>query len=130
MKKRHVWLVLSLAVTGGLWPVSLPAQRAAAAPAKPPTAPRAFNSCKACHSIEPGTIGSGPSLAGIVGRKAGSQTGFGYSAAMRAWGKVWTARELDAFLADPTGTIPGTRMVMPVRNAAQRQAIIAYLETL
>ena len=65
-----------------------------------------------------------------MGRKAGSQTGFGYSAAMRAWGKVWTARELDAFLADPTGTIPGTRMVMPVRNAAQRQAIIAYLETL
>lgn len=98
--------------------------------AAPPAAPRAFASCKACHSVEPGETRSGPSLAGIVGRRAGAAPGFGYSAGMRDYGKVWTERELDAFLANPTGTVPGTKMPLPTRNAEARRAIIEYLKTL
>lgn len=94
-----------------------------------PAAPRAFASCKACHSVEPGEMRSGPSLAGIMGRRAGTAPGFGYSQGMRDYGKVWTEQELDAFLANPTGTVPGTRMPLPTRNAEARRAIIDYLKT-
>lgn len=126
MKKPVVLFIPCAAAIASLWALSAPGETAAAAPA----APAAFNSCKACHSIEAGKAGVGPSLAGIVGRRAGSQTGFGYSPAMRQSGKVWTAEELDTFLANPTGTVPGTRMVLPVRNPAQRRAIVEYLKTL
>lgn len=115
--------ILAIAAAAGL--LSTASIGDAAAPA----APRAFASCKACHSVEPGEMRSGPSLAGIVGRRAGTAAGFGYSEGMRASGKVWTEQELDAFLANPAGAVPGTRMPLPTRNAEARQAIIAYLKT-
>lgn len=115
--------VLAVAVAAGLL------STASIGDAAPPAAPRAFASCKACHSVEPGETRSGPSLAGIMGRRAGTAPGFGYSEGMRNYGKVWTEQELDAFLANPTGTVPGTRMPLPTRNAEARRAIIDYLKS-
>lgn len=89
--------------------------------------PRAFAQCAACHSMEPGRRGIGPSLTNVVGKKAGSATGYNYSSALASSGLTWDVATLDRFLANPAGTVPGTRMVVSVRAKADREAIIAYL---
>ncbi|WP_051247993.1 c-type cytochrome [Inquilinus limosus] len=89
---------------------------------------RAFRTrCASCHSLDPGQNRAGPSLAGVVGRKAGSVEGARYSKALQESGVTWDAQSLDAFLADPRKTVPGTTMTVALRDAAQRAAIIAYL---
>ncbi|MCX7864631.1 MAG: c-type cytochrome [Novosphingobium sp.] len=85
--------------------------------------------CAACHSAEPGKPShGGPNLAGVVGRQAGSAQ-YRYSPAMRDSGLIWTEQELDAFLEAPSRKLPGTYMAVPLRDAALRQAVIAYLAT-
>ena len=89
---------------------------------------RAFRTrCATCHSVEPGQNRAGPSLAGVIGRKAGSVEGARYSQALRDSGVTWDAQSLDGFLADPRGTVPGTSMTVRLTDATQRAAIIAYL---
>src|SRR5690606_19435679 len=67
-----------------------------------------YGRCAACHSLDRDRVG--PRHCGLFGRRAGSVPGFAYSEAMRASGIVWTRQTLDAFLADPLGTVPGTFM--------------------
>ena len=56
--------------------------------------------------------------------------GFAYSDALEASGIVWTAAELDSFIADPAGKIPGTTMVAgAIADPSKRQAVIAYIES-
>jgi cytochrome c len=87
--------------------------------------------CSICHSVAPGRTLTGPSLAGIIGRKAGSIAGFHYSAANQASGIVWSAATLDPYLANPKQVIPGTTMTYPgLKDAKQRADLIAYLATL
>lgn len=93
--------------------------------------PQAFNQCTACHSTAPGKTIIGPSLAGVYGRKAGAVAGFQYSDAMKGSGLAWNAGNLDTFLANPAGKVPGTLMGFAgIKDAAQRKAVIAYLKTL
>lgn len=82
--------------------------------------------CMTCHSFnEGGRQLSGPNLAGIVGKPAGSQPGYNYSAAMKQSGVVWTEDKLDAFIAAPAQVVPGTRMSFAGEpDAAKRKAII------
>jgi cytochrome c len=86
--------------------------------------------CSACHSVEkPPANKTGPSLVGVVGRKAGTAPGFTYSAPMTAYAKVWTAARLDTYLTAPMQTVPGTKMVfMGVKDAAKRANLIAFLK--
>ncbi|WP_066701230.1 c-type cytochrome [Sphingobium amiense] len=87
-----------------------------------------FARCAACHSMTPGKKMVGPSLAGIIGRKAGTVEGFTYSPAMKAYGRNWDVKAMDAFLASPKTAIPGTRMIFAgLPNAADRADLIAYL---
>lgn len=92
----------------------------------------AFATCAACHAAEPDAAsGVGPNLHGVVGRKAGSLAGFAYSDAMAKSGITWTEGELEAFLANPSGKVPGTSMAAgQVGDASRRAAIIAYLVSL
>lgn len=83
--------------------------------------------CAMCHAPE---SGAAPSLVGVVGRKAGTLPGFAYSNAMKASGITWTPAELDAFLTDPAKKVPGTMMMIPGPEPAERTDIIAYLATL
>jgi cytochrome c2 len=93
--------------------------------------PQAFNQCAACHSTEPGKTIIGPSLAGVYGTKAGQTPGFQFSSAMKNSGMVLDAADLDKFLADPKGTVPGTIMAFAgLKDASQRKAVIDYLKTL
>lgn len=92
-----------------------------------------FNSCKACHSLKAGKKKIGPSLHGIVGRKAGTSKGFNYSSAMKNAGKnglVWTEETLNKFLKSPRKFVPGNRMPFPgLGNKAKRADLIAYLKS-
>lgn len=85
--------------------------------------------CQSCHSVTPGrNTPLGPSLIGVVGRKAAA-TPFNYSPALKASGLTWNRATMDRFLAAPSRTVPGTRMVIAVSDGAQRAALIGYLET-
>lgn len=83
--------------------------------------------CGTCHSLEAGANRLGPTLAGVVGRAAGAVEGARYSSALRASGLVWDAETLDRYLANPRQLVPGTTMTVALPNAAQREAIVAYL---
>lgn len=84
--------------------------------------------CAICHSPDPGHNKIGPSLAGVVGRKAGSVPDFSYSSANKGSGIVWTRAKLDAYLTNPQAVVPGTAMLFPgIKDADKRHALIDYL---
>ena len=89
-----------------------------------------FARCVACHDLNTGAVRMGPSLKGIMGRKAGSAANFGYSSAMKSKGVTWSPDTLNAFLAAPMKYVPGTRMGFAgVTDAQERADLIAYLKT-
>ena len=88
-----------------------------------------YEECIACHSLEPGLHGIGPSLHGVFNRRAGGLSDYRYSPAFKRSGIVWTADTLDAFIADSQQFLPANRMPyagMP--NADDRADLIAYLQ--
>lgn len=91
----------------------------------------AFAVCRACHSLDEGRNGLGPSLAGLAGRKAGGGEGFNYSDALKSSDVVWTTATLDEYLADTGAFIPGNRMAQlfpaNVKDDTKRANIVAYL---
>ena len=88
--------------------------------------------CAICHIAEAADNGGaqGPSLAGVVGRAAGSAPRFSYSAAMRASMLTWDVPTLQRFLAAPTAVVPGSTMVTAVPDETDRDNVIAYLQSL
>jgi cytochrome c len=103
----------------------------AALAADPAAGQKVFASrCSACHTAEPGVNKVGPSLAGVFGRKSGSETGFKYSAALKAANITWDEKTLDQFLENPSGDVHGTSMFVSLPSAEDRQNVIAYLKTL
>lgn len=73
----------------------------------------------------------GPSLAGIVGRKAGVEPGFHYSPANEKSGLTWDAATLDRYLTSPAAVVPHTIMTYGgLKDADKRANLIAYLSTL
>ena len=81
-----------------------------------------------CHSLEPGKNILGPSLAGIIGRKAGAEPGYSYSPAMKQENIVWDTNTLDRYLADPQKMVPGNKMPFPgLKTEQDRADVIAYL---
>ena len=130
-------MVLTLAGCGGAKDQTAPADQTASSTAETnasagaETKPVAFVPCMSCHAVTPGQNGIGPSLAGVVGRKAGMATGFVYSEAMKDSGKTWDEATLDTFLTNPMGAVPGTRMTyMGQSDPAKRKAVIEYLKML
>ena len=95
-------------------------------------APKAFDKCKACHKVEAGKHGVGPSLAGVVGTTAGTNYAeFKYSPAHKGSGLTWDDATLTKYLTDPKATIPGNRMVFAgFKDPADTKAVIDYLKTL
>jgi cytochrome c len=111
--------------------VALAALGAALAPsfAQTSAAPAAFAACRACHTTNKGgKNGLGPNLYGVIGKPAASVPGVSYSAALKGSKLKWDEKTLDAFLANPSKKVPGTRMPIGTPDPAKRAAIIAYLK--
>lgn len=83
--------------------------------------------CSSCHELDKAKVG--PPLAGVVGRRAGSISGFPYSEALAKSGIVWSEQALDKWLAGPQIYVPGSVMPIAVPAEAVRRNIIAYLKT-
>lgn len=86
--------------------------------------------CAACHQLNGPANGVGPSLQGVVGRKAGSVAGYAYSAGMQNSGIVWTAEKLEQFLQDPFAMVPDTRMALGEMSAEEARDVVTYLRSL
>lgn len=114
-------MLSSLILAPALLPAGATAQDAAAGE-------RLFRTrCASCHSIEPGQNRIGPTLSGVVGRKAGSVEGARYSQGMRELGVTWDPEQLATFLANPRAMVKGTTMSVAVPGEADRAAIVTYL---
>jgi cytochrome c len=89
-----------------------------------------FQTCAACHSLEPNTNKVGPSLKGLFGRPSASVEGFLYSPAMRRAKVIWTPALLGEYLANPQGGVfKGNKM--PFAGMAKdedRADLIAYIQ--
>jgi cytochrome c2 len=91
--------------------------------------------CHVCHQVGPGAkSGIGPELNDIFGQNAAAVSGFSFSPAMRqaaSKGTMWDETNLDKFLENPQGLVPGTTMAyLGLKNPSQRADMIAYLQTL
>lgn len=90
-----------------------------------------FSKCKACHKLEDGANGTGPSLYGVVGRPVGTEAGFAYSDPVLAHGGDWTPEELNHWLENPKSYIPGNKMTFAgLKKIEDRANLIAYLATI
>src|SRR5712664_4093864 len=92
---------------------------------------RVFAQCMACHSVRPGEHMTGPSLADIWNKRAGTVKGFArYSRAIELADVIWNEATLDKWLADPEHFLPGTSMTFQgIKEANARQDVIAYLKS-
>jgi cytochrome c len=90
------------------------------------------NACRTCHSMKEGDNRQGPSLHGVVGRKAGTLAGFQFSPSMQNSGVVWDEATLDKFIADPDQVVNGNGMKPygGIDDADQRKEIIAFLKSI
>jgi cytochrome c2 len=90
---------------------------------------KTFEECATCHSTAGGENGVGPSLHGLIGRKAGELTNYRYSAPMKRSGITWSVNSLAEFIADPQKLVPGNRMPFAgMPNDGDRADLIAYLQ--
>ncbi|MBI1207087.1 MAG: c-type cytochrome [Azospirillum sp.] len=90
---------------------------------------KVFRACAACHAMEPGKHRLGPSLAGVIGRAAGTAEAFRYSKAMEESGVVWTEDALALYLTKPSAFIKGNRMAFPgLRKPDDIADVIAWIK--
>lgn len=124
LQQRHWWkpVIIALAAAAG------PAAQASS----DLDVPAAAEGCLSCHAIEPGEPElEGPTLWGVVGRRIAGAPDYLYSDALRRQQGVWDRATLDRFLAAPQEFAPGVNMTFGgVRNAADREVVLDFLETL
>ena len=117
------WVLFAVAVGAGILAGAPLSALAAPDPAK---GEAIFQErCAFCHPAQ--GVGQGPSLTGVVGRKAAAVPGFPYTDALKASGLTWTPENLSKFLTGPTDMVPGTSMPMVVPDEGERADLIAYL---
>ena len=91
-----------------------------------------FNKCRACHDVGPEAKNKiGPALNGVIGAAPASVEGYSYSPALVEYAAshpVWNQENMTAWLSDPRGTVPGTKMIFPgLKDPAELLNVITYL---
>jgi cytochrome c len=87
--------------------------------------------CGVCHATTAGRNGVGPTLSGVVGRRAGSVPDFNYTTDHKKLGVTWNAATLNKYLTNPRAMVPDTSMIYPgLKDNAKRADVVAYLATL
>ena len=121
-KAARATLVVMVLLTAGA--------RAAAPSGEAKQGAQLYRACAACHSLAPGRNMTGPSLAGVWGRKAGSLESFErYSPALKASNVVWNESTLDQWLNSPAQFIPNNYMTFAgIPDARQRADLTAFLK--
>ncbi len=90
-----------------------------------------FKKCNACHSADTSKNTFGPSLVGVINRKAASLPRFAYSEALKKSGLTWTEANLRRWIAGNDILVPGTRMRhVQITDMAEQNYLLAYLKSL
>jgi cytochrome c len=129
---RLIGLAIGLGLCGAMLLASAAMAQMPLPEAKPPDGPTLFKQqCATCHTNDlADAVRQGPSLFGVIGRRAGSSTGFHYSAGFAKADFVWDDARLDAWMTNPQAMIPGAVMAYRQAKPEIRAAIIAYLKEL
>lgn len=119
---------LSVAAAAAFLAVSAPATVMAAGDGE-----KVFRKCMACHTLEAGKHRVGPSLAGVVDRKAGTAEGYNRYKGLKDADWTWTEDELVAYLENPsayTKAKNGSRssMALKLKDLEDRKAVVEYLK--
>jgi cytochrome c len=101
-----------------------------AADGNPSRGQRVFGACAACHSLQPSQNMTGPSLADLWSRKAGSVASFSrYSSALKSANIEWNDKTLDEWIKDPQHLVPGNEMTFAgIKNNQQRADLLSFLK--
>src|SRR5258707_4040763 len=123
MNRRAISMLVALGVSTAVSPT-------VAAEGSSTRGQRVFNACAACHSLQLDQNMTGPSLAGLWNRKAGSVASFSrYSPALKSANIVWNDKTLDDWVTDPLHLVPGNQMTFPgIKDARQRADLLAFLK--
>ena len=131
--RRGQAAVAELLKSLGARPVRAAPEDALVASADPAAGQDTAAACASCHELakHPEQARQGPPLWNIVGRPKAGVADFEYSESLRALGGRWSYEDLDSYLANPRGFIPGTKMEFRgIAEPRQRAALIAYLRSL
>ncbi|MGO4736645.1 cytochrome c family protein [Bosea sp. 2KB_26] len=91
---------------------------------------RVYAQCRACHQVgETAKNTVGPILNGVIGQKAGTREGYGYSAAMKDSGLTWDDTTFADYIQNPRTKVPGTKMIYAGLKDEKRIAdLLAFLK--
>lgn len=95
---------------------------------------KVFKKCKACHSTDAGKNKMGPSLAGIIGRKAGTADGYKKYKALKGANFSWDEATIGEFVQNQKKFLKSkglkTKIAMRVKiKAKDVDDLLAYLKS-
>ena len=90
---------------------------------------KVYAKCKTCHEIATDKNKVGPTLQGVIGRKAGTVQGFKYSEAMVNSGVTWDVATIAEYVAKPKEFIAGNKMAFSgLKKEDEIEDLVAYIQ--